>query len=63
MVHNDPKDEGWELDDSSRLLASLADSFDHVSDIISPSVDSTVGGNCIDGLQHFQFEVAASAGQ
>ena len=55
MIHHDPKDEGGELDDSSHLLASLGDGFDHVGDIISPSVDSTIGGNCVNGLQHFQF--------
>ena len=58
VVHNETKDEGGELDDSSHLLAVFTDGFDHVGDIISPSVDSTVGGNYVDGLQHFQFEVA-----
>ena len=53
VIHNDPEDEGGELDDSSHFLASFADSFDHVDDIISPSVDSTVGCDCVDGLQHF----------
>ena len=60
VIHNDPENKGGELDDSSCLLASFADGFDHVGDIIAPSVDSTVGGNCVDDLQHFQFEVAAS---
>ena len=60
VIHNDPEDEGGELDDSSCLLALFADGFDHVGDIISPSLDSTVGGNYVDGLQHFQFEVATS---
>ena len=60
VVHNDPKDEGGELDDSFRLLASLTDSFDHVGDIISPFVDSIIGGNSVDGLQHVQLEVVAS---
>ena len=60
MIHDDPEDQGGELDESSRLLASFVDVFDHVGDIISPSVDSTVGGNCVDGLQHFQFEVTTS---
>ena len=58
VVHNDPENEGGKLDESSHLLAALADGFDHVGDIISPSVYSTVGGNCVDDLQHFQFEVA-----
>ena len=53
VVHHDPKDEGGELDDSSRLLASLADGFYHVDNIISPSVESSIGGNCVDGFQHF----------
>ena len=50
MIHHDPKDEGGEFDDSSSLLAAFADGFDHVGDIISPSVDSTVGCNRVDGL-------------
>ena len=60
VIHNDPENKGGELDDSSRLLAAFADSFDHVGDIIFPSIDSTVSCNCVDGLQHFQFEVATS---
>ena len=60
MVHNDPKDEGGELDDSSYLLALFADGFDHVGNIIPPSVESTVSGNSVDGLQHFLLEVVAS---
>ena len=59
MIHHDPKDEGGEFDESSRLLASFTYGFDHVSDIIYPSVDSTVSGNYDDDLQHFQFEVAS----
>ena len=51
MIHHDPKDEGGELDESSRLLESFADGFDHVDDIISPSVDSTVGASSISNLR------------
>ena len=50
VIHGDLEDEGGELDESSHLLAALADGFDHVGDIISPSVDSTVDGNCVDDL-------------
>ena len=53
MAHNDTKDEGGKLDDSSRLLASLADGFDHVGDIIPPSVESSVDGNSVDSFQRF----------
>ena len=60
VVHNDPEDEGGELDDSSCLLASLADSFYHVDDLIPPFVELLVGGNSVDGFQHFLLEVVAS---
>ena len=50
VIHNDPENKGGELDDSSHLLVVLADGFDHVSDIISPSVYLTIGGNSVNGL-------------
>ena len=63
MIHDYPDNQGGEFDDTSRLLTAFADGFDHVGDIVSPAVDSFVGGDCVDHLQHLQFKVAASTSQ
>ena len=53
VVHNNPDNKGWKLDYTSDLLAVLVDGFDHVGNIVSPSVDPAVGGDRVDSLQHF----------
>ena len=63
VIHEYPDNQGGEFDDTSRLLTAFAEGFDHVSDIVSPSVDFSVGGDCVDRLQNLQFKVAASTSQ
>ena len=63
VIHDYPDNQGGEFDDTSRLLEAFTYGFDHVSDIVSPSVDFSIGGDYVDRLQHLQFKVAASTGQ
>ena len=63
VIHDYLDNQGGEFDDTSRLLAAFTDGFDHVGDIVSPSVEFSVGGDCVDRLQHLQFKVAASTNQ
>ena len=43
--HYYPYDKGREPDNSSRLLSFLTDVFDHVDDILNPSVYLSIGCN------------------
>ena len=52
MIHDYPDNQGGEFDNTSRLLAAFTDGFDHVGDIVSPSVYFPIGGDCVDRLQH-----------